>query len=341
MLLLPPELRTDIYQLVLRGGCVEPVDLFAAISPGLSLSLTCRQVCLEARGLCRDAYPYTRYWSETHFVLHGVDAKESKPHTRHIPCPAETKIVHFTPQNLAQIRHLRFLTRARDLLVYDPRADIIARCSAKISELHSLDAMLSLERHAEGREWWCTEVDGVAQGPKASRLAVYVAAGNDVAMPDNPIRGGYCTVLFYDYSRSHWWADSGKERFNEVTVGEIEELMGVKLGVVGRETREVVSSQESEDWRALSWGVKVQRLCWKIGDVRAWSICLLCAPAPTARLKDNLTGIKVRISDSLPKLIGKFARAIEDFKLQYVTGENGIAEPSAIRTREPPKLAHN
>ncbi|KAK5715146.1 hypothetical protein LTR15_010563 [Elasticomyces elasticus] len=284
------------------------------MAPGISLPLTCHQIHSESRELCRDAYPYARYWSGTHFTLH---AKSFKLYTRHSP---ETKPMHLTPQILAQIRHLRFLVRARDLLAYDHRADIIARCSARVLELHSLEAILSLDRHSEGRNWWCTEVDGVALGSKDSRLAVYVAAGNDVATPDNPIRGGYCTVLFYDYSRSHWWADSGKERFDEVTVGEIEKLMGVRLGVVGRETREVVSSQESENRRALSWGVKVQRLCWKIGDVRAWF---------------------KRISDSLPKLIGKFARAIEDFKLQYVTGENGIAEPSAIRTREPPKLAHN
>ncbi|KAK5680163.1 hypothetical protein LTS10_007090 [Elasticomyces elasticus] len=141
-------------------------------------------------------------------------------------------------------------------------------CGARMLDLHSLDAMLSLDRHSEGRDWWCMEVDGVALREKEARLAVYVSPGNTVATPQNPVRGGYCTVLFYDETRSHWWNDSGKERFDEVTVGEIEELMGLRVGVVGRAVGEAVSTgvsgDASVDGGASTWIMKVQRLCRKI-----------------------------------------------------------------------------
>ncbi|KAK4893529.1 hypothetical protein LTR27_008212 [Elasticomyces elasticus] len=212
------------------------------MAPGASLLLTCRQVYLEARGLCKEAYPYTRYWSETQFILHSRDSKKFKRYMRHMTGPKETTTVHFTARDLSKIQHLRFMVRARDLLAYDPRVGTVETCSARMLDLHSLDAVLSLKRHSNGRDWWCVEVDGIALGPKDSRLAVYVSPGNDVATPRNPIRGGYCTVLFYDETRSHWWNDNGKARFDEVTVGEIEELMGVRVGVVGGLVGEAVPS---------------------------------------------------------------------------------------------------
>ncbi|TKA62058.1 hypothetical protein B0A55_11036, partial [Friedmanniomyces simplex] len=111
LMALPAELRVEIYELVF-GRPAGPVDLLHAAAPSNALLLACRQTHNEARALYQDAY--RRYWPETDFTIRKTATGEAS--YRRSTDAQQVVEIDFTQQDLARIRHLRFVLPAHELV---------------------------------------------------------------------------------------------------------------------------------------------------------------------------------------------------------------------------------
>ncbi|KAK6407318.1 hypothetical protein LTR81_018085 [Elasticomyces elasticus] len=209
LLSLPAELRIEIweyhYNILDRG-----VNLLEASTPTNSLILACRQTNREASALYHDVR--RRYWAETIFVLHNGPPGSNGYRSESKQDPVS---VDFTFRNLILIRNLYFQVRCRDLI----RTPEMERYREKLEQHYRSDAMLSLRRTDDWKQWVCIEVDGLPAELSQSR--VYVSPRTRT---DSPLS---CELYFdNDGMAAHWGA---RKKFLAVGVEEIRVVSGIAM----------------------------------------------------------------------------------------------------------------
>ena len=83
LLTLPPELRTNIYELVFTSNAPEPVDICETEPPSKALALTSHQLYNETSRIYREEYH--RYWANTAFQLNGEHGITDQARARYTP----------------------------------------------------------------------------------------------------------------------------------------------------------------------------------------------------------------------------------------------------------------
>ncbi|KAK3646842.1 hypothetical protein LTR56_008330 [Elasticomyces elasticus] len=209
LLSLPAELRIEIWEYhysIPEGG----VNLLEASTPTNGLILACRQTNRETSALYRDVRQ--RYWVETTFILHntppGSDGYRSKIQQHPVP-------VDFTFRNSTLIRNLYLRIRCRDV-IHTPEME---RYRKKLEQHYRPDAMLSLRRTDDRKEWMCVEIDRVPAELSQSR--VYVSPRTRT---DSPLS----SELYFDDDgmATHWEA---RKKFLALSAEEIRAVSGVEM----------------------------------------------------------------------------------------------------------------